>query len=237
MTAIVERRKHKRISFNVSVTVIRSNQQLFEGGIANVSACGIAIVADKEAEVGEEVLLSFELMQEMNFDRIKGKVIRKEPISSEFLIGISFVDMTDAGKKKIEDFVGILQLVKKTFLFNTLDNEEIKQIVTIGKIENYTADKPIFTENIDANALYIIISGAVKITKSVSMGVQGTREETIALMREGEIFGEMALLDDYPRAASAIAHRDSQVLAIEKNNFRILLKGETDLAKTFMDFC
>lgn len=233
MTAITERRKYKRISFTIPIRVLIGNQEL-ETSMANISAGGLAVVSEKEINIGTEVLLSFSLMQDVNFDKIKGKVVRKESISSEFLIGLVMEDIVEENRKKIDSFVNLMQLVKSTVLFSALNEEEIKQIVTIGKVESFPVDKVIFSEGMEANAIYIIVTGAVRIKKTVSLGMQGTRDETIALMREGEIFGEMAILDDYPRAASAISHRDTLALVIEKKNFRELLVGETELAKKLL---
>jgi len=64
----------------------------------------------------------------------------------------------------------------------------------------------------------------------ISTIVPGVGEEALTILKEGEYFGEMALIDDAPRSASAIAHEDTLLLGIEKDNFRRLLAQETGMA-------
>lgn len=60
----------------------------------------------------------------------------------------------------------------------------------------------------------------------------------MAFIEKGECFGEMALIDDHPRSATAIAHSDCQLLAIDKGGFRDLLRFDCELAsKVLWDFC
>jgi CRP-like cAMP-binding protein len=64
----------------------------------------------------------------------------------------------------------------------------------------------------------------------ISTIVPGVGEEALTILREGEYFGEMALIDDAPRSASAIANDDTILLLIKKDNFRKLLTQETGIA-------
>ena len=72
----------------------------------------------------------------------------------------------------------------------------------------------------------MVVSGAVRI----STIVPGVGEEALTVLRSGEYFGEMALIDDAPRSASAIANEDSILISIGKNDFQNLLAKNTDLA-------
>ncbi len=83
----------------------------------------------------------------------------------------------------------------------------------------------IFSEFEPGNDFYLIQSGRVKITKII----QG-REKIIDILEPGDIFGEMAILEQQPRSASAFALEDIKVLHFNKENFEILLKGNPPLA-------
>jgi CRP-like cAMP-binding protein len=78
----------------------------------------------------------------------------------------------------------------------------------------YSKDSMLFSEGEPGDELYIIQKGAVKITKIVN-----NNEVLLAVLRTGDIFGEMALLESKPRSASAIAFEDCTVLAVNRTNF------------------
>ncbi len=70
------------------------------------------------------------------------------------------------------------------------------------------------------NALYIIHQGSVNVTHE---NVDG-KEVIISVLRVGDHFGEVALLDDEPRSATVSAREACEVSAIRKGDFEILLK-------------
>ncbi|MCX7655497.1 MAG: cyclic nucleotide-binding domain-containing protein [Treponemataceae bacterium] len=78
----------------------------------------------------------------------------------------------------------------------------------------YPKDTMIFAEGQPGDELYIIQKGAVKIVKIVD-----NNEVLLAVLRQGDIFGEMALLESKPRSASAIAYDDCTVLVVNRENF------------------
>ncbi|WP_304224685.1 Crp/Fnr family transcriptional regulator [Gracilinema caldarium] len=78
----------------------------------------------------------------------------------------------------------------------------------------YPKDTMIFSEGQPGDELYIIQKGSVKIVKIVD-----NNEVLLAVLKQGDIFGEMALLESKPRSANAIAYEDCTVLAVNKENF------------------
>lgn len=89
---------------------------------------------------------------------------------------------------------------------------------------SYKDNTMIFSEYEPGNELFIIQSGRVKITKIVH------EEVLLAVLKGGDIFGEMALLDNKPRSASAITFGDVNVLAINKSNFENMVQAQPQLA-------
>ncbi len=81
-------------------------------------------------------------------------------------------------------------------------------------IRVYPKDTMIFSECQSGNDMYIIQSGQVKISKVVN-----ENEVILAVLQKGEFFGEMALLENKPRSASAIAHEDCTLMVLNRNNF------------------
>jgi CRP/FNR family cyclic AMP-dependent transcriptional regulator len=118
------------------------------------------------------------------------------------------------------------EALSKIYLFRELTPKEMDVLISISKEKRAKKNEVIFKEGAVGDAFYLIILGSVRI----STIVPGVGEEALTILREGEYFGEMALIDDAPRSASAIANEDTLLLLIEKDNFRKLLAKETVIA-------
>jgi CRP-like cAMP-binding protein len=88
----------------------------------------------------------------------------------------------------------------------------------------YPKDTMIFSEGQPGEELYIIQRGSVKITKIVD-----NNEVLLAVLKQGDIFGEMSLLEAKPRSASAIAYEDCNMLAVNKENFERMVSGQPQI--------
>jgi len=85
-------------------------------------------------------------------------------------------------------------------------------------IRQYPKDTMLFAEGESGPELFIIQKGSIRITKIVN-----NNEVLLALLKSGDIFGEMALLENKPRSASAIAHEDSIIMAVNRANFKSMV--------------
>ena len=117
-------------------------------------------------------------------------------------------------------------VLSQIYLFRELTPSEMDILVSISKQKRVKKDEIIFREGNVGDAFYLIVLGSVRI----STIIPGVGEEALTILGEGEYFGEMALIDDEPRSASAIANEDTLLLLIEKDNFRKLLAQETGIA-------
>ncbi len=88
----------------------------------------------------------------------------------------------------------------------------------------YPKDTMIICEGQPGQELYIIQKGSVKITKIVN-----DNEQLLALLKAGDIFGEMSLLEDKPRSASAIAHEETVLMAVNKANFKRMVMSQPQI--------
>jgi CRP-like cAMP-binding protein len=118
------------------------------------------------------------------------------------------------------------EALKKVYLFEGLTSDELDKIINVGEDKNYKGEDVICKEGEAGDGFYAVLSGAVRI----SVIVPGVGEEALAILREGDYFGEMALIDGGPRSATAIAHGDSRLMKIEKEAFERLLFEELGLA-------
>ena len=114
-------------------------------------------------------------------------------------------------KKKIEELLPRISTDRPYYPENTM-------------IQTYPRDCLLFAEGEKGNNLYIIQSGSVKITKIVN-----NKEIVLAILKKSDIFGEMAMLDDKPRAATAEVYEDCTLLAVNKDNFSKLIQDQPDM--------
>jgi CRP/FNR family cyclic AMP-dependent transcriptional regulator len=101
-------------------------------------------------------------------------------------------------------------------LFSQLRDSDLEQLGSLMKRREYARKRVILFANDPCEAFYIVLSGQVKLMLLAEDG----REVVLSLMRDGDFFGEMALMDDEPYSASAIAVEDSSLLMLHRDDFR-----------------
>ncbi|TVQ19407.1 MAG: cyclic nucleotide-binding domain-containing protein [Spirochaetaceae bacterium] len=109
---------------------------------------------------------------------------------------------------------------------------KIKPYASVGQLEvnenvftrSYAKDTMIFSENMPGKEMYIIQKGSVKITKIVN-----DNEVLLAVLKQGDMFGEMSLIESRPRSASAIAFEDAVLLAVNKENFSRMVQTQPQI--------
>ena len=103
---------------------------------------------------------------------------------------------------------------KRIFPDSVSDAEDGNSSHGFNKI-NFKANTPIFDEGDVGDAAYLILKGSVEIRK----GVRASSPQLLATLGKGDAFGEMALFDDGPRMAQAIARTDVIAIQISRDEF------------------
>ena len=116
--------------------------------------------------------------------------------------------------------------IAKIHLFGGLRAEALSIVAQVAIEESHPVGAVIFKHGDVGEKLYVIIDGRVRITREV----QGMGEEALAIVGPGDVFGEMALLDDSVRSATARVHERCRLLAIHRDAFEDLLFVHKDLA-------
>ena len=119
-----------------------------------------------------------------------------------------------------------LAVLQKVPLFAGLPEGEVAPFAELMRERTYPKGSVILFEDDPGDALYLVVSGQVKV---VLIGEDG-REVILSVLGEGSFFGEMALLDDEPRSAHVIAMEDSSVLALRREDFRARLRASPEVA-------
>ncbi|MBT4148770.1 MAG: cyclic nucleotide-binding domain-containing protein [Candidatus Marinimicrobia bacterium] len=98
--------------------------------------------------------------------------------------------------------------LKQVPVFKNFTNKEFLELEKLIHHRQYKINDFIFKNRAPGEGMYIIMQGSVKIT----IGTRNDNENILAELEEGDFFGELALFDDEPRSANAIATTDSQLL-------------------------
>ncbi|HYA89050.1 MAG TPA: cyclic nucleotide-binding domain-containing protein [Nitrospirota bacterium] len=119
----------------------------------------------------------------------------------------------------------MLEFLKKVNLFKMLTVNELEKIEKISRIEAFAKDTVIFKEGDPGDRCFVITNGDVRISKFIP----NIGEEALAVLKPGDYFGEMALIDNFPRSAHAIANTDLVLLAISKTDLDNILSSDREL--------
>lgn len=111
-------------------------------------------------------------------------------------------------------------------IFEDLPMDTVSEIEKIGIKKSYQKDQPILLEEDLGNALFVILSGKVKVSRSSNDG----REVILTILGESDFFGEMAILDGLARSANVIAIEESEVFLLQRNDFLQLLQNHPEIS-------
>lgn len=91
-------------------------------------------------------------------------------------------------------------------------------------LRKYPVETMIMSENQSGAEMFVIQSGQVTISKVVD-----GKEVVLAVLKKGDMFGEMALLENKPRSATAIAHQDCTLMVVSRANFDQMVGSQPQL--------
>jgi CRP/FNR family cyclic AMP-dependent transcriptional regulator len=118
------------------------------------------------------------------------------------------------------------QILKRVPLFSTFSEQQLNAVLAYVQHRRYPRNALIVRAGDETDALYIILSGRVKVLIQDDQG----HEVILSMMGSHEFFGEMGLLDDQPRSASVEALEPCEMLRLSKAGFVTCMKDNFDLA-------
>jgi CRP-like cAMP-binding protein len=121
-------------------------------------------------------------------------------------------------------------LLEKVPLFSGLNPAQLRQVAALTEARQFPPSVFIFREGEPGDVMYGIVQGKVRISKQVP----GIGEEALAILEPGQYFGEMALIEDSPRSADAIAHGACQVWTLERAKLEQLMFTDKELAYSLL---
>lgn len=110
-------------------------------------------------------------------------------------------------------------------LLASLDRKTLERLARQGKRRRYAPGDTIVREGEPGSALYIILSGRVRVERREAAGSQ-----VVAELKPGDFFGELALIEEEPRTATVTAIEETECLLFVAWEFTALLKSEQGMA-------
>jgi len=111
--------------------------------------------------------------------------------------------------------VNVEGLRDSSLLLSGLDIEDLRALLALASQRSCKARKVVCQKGEPGHELLIVLSGKLKVCASSAFG----KEAILGLIEDGEIFGEMALIDGQERSANVIAVEDTQLLVIHRKDF------------------
>ena len=125
-----------------------------------------------------------------------------------------------------------MDLISRIPLFEELETGELEELVRILVREEFHAGDVVFDEGDLGEKMYIIIRGSVDIVKAVGKGPG----QVLVTLKPGDFLGEMSLIADAPRSASALAAEDAILFSINKKDLMLLFDNAPTIAAKIYKF-
>ncbi len=136
--------------------------------------------------------------------------------------------MKDLENKKIG--MEITEVTRKSDIFQGLSDGELSQLAQICKMVTYPAGKTICKEGECGSEIFVLAEGKA----SVLARRTGEKRSKIGSISQGEIFGEMSIIEDLPRVADLVTDVDSKLVVIDRFELENLINKNCHLGKIVM---
>jgi CRP/FNR family cyclic AMP-dependent transcriptional regulator len=128
----------------------------------------------------------------------------------------------------VEDTAGLLARVP---LFASLSERDLEQLAQVAVPRSYESGEAVFREGDSGDTCYVVREGSVRVTRRHSDG----RVITLAELRAGQIFGELAMFGGEMRSASVEALERTKALAILSGDLRRIMLGHPEIAVKMLE--
>lgn len=121
--------------------------------------------------------------------------------------------------------------LKSVSIFSDLDDNELTRIAERCHEKEFGADEVIFVEHTEGDEMYLIIEGEVSIQLELA-----NEDDMMPLitLKGGDIFGELSVVDESPRSATARSLIETKLLVLSKKDFDNLMESDHELGYKVM---
>lgn len=114
------------------------------------------------------------------------------------------------------------------FLFSGLDEDALQSLAEAMTVREYLPDDHLITEGHDA------YHGGMGVVLHGSLSVIRAEHDVIGHLGDGDVFGEMSLIDNEPRSATLVADEHTHVALLSRGDFRAQIRQNPDIALKLM---
>jgi CRP-like cAMP-binding protein len=118
------------------------------------------------------------------------------------------------------------EALRKTQLFGNLSDEHLSRLASLTGIERRKQGETVFSQGDQGDKFYLILEGQIRISREIA----GMGEEALAILKQGNHFGEMSLIDNQTRSADAKVHENATLLTLAKRDLEDLLFVDREVA-------
>jgi len=115
--------------------------------------------------------------------------------------------------------------VSDSALLHGLDHAELERLAAVCEMRQVAEGTTVFIENMPGESLFLIRSGAVRITRMFAEG----DEQPLVMLGPAELFGEMAVIDGLPRGATARVVEPAELISLKRRDFETLCQNYPSL--------
>jgi CRP/FNR family transcriptional regulator, cyclic AMP receptor protein len=123
----------------------------------------------------------------------------------------------------------IIPVLRTVPIFEGLTSRDLRKIELIVHERTFMPDEVVFYERQPGTGMYVVKKGLIRLTKTMN-----EERVKIAELGEGEFFGEMSLLEEYPRSAQATAVVKTEALGIFRPDLLDLIKRHPKLGSKIL---
>jgi cAMP-dependent protein kinase regulator len=110
--------------------------------------------------------------------------------------------------------------MKNTFIFKTCEREQQDILIDAMDTQNFKQGDMVITQGDDGNELYIVNDGQLECFKNIK-----GEDKHLRMYSSGEVFGELSLLYNTPRAANIKAQQDCSLFSLDRETFNRIVKS------------
>ncbi len=126
-----------------------------------------------------------------------------------------------------------LSLLRKIPLFSDLNDGQLQKVLDLCHRRTYAKGDRVITEGEEGDEMFIVLDGQVEVSKAIHVSVPGREpvsfEKQLVLLRQGDYFGEVALLASDTRSATVTARTNLDLWVLEGAAIQGLMAADTEL--------
>jgi len=125
------------------------------------------------------------------------------------------------------------ELLRKIPLFSELSDDQLSKVQNLCEQRSYEAGNKVITEGQEGDEMFIVLKGRVEVSKAITFQVPGQDhvkfEKQLVVLKEGNYFGEVALLASDTRSATVTAQTDLDVWVLQGGPIQNLMAHDFEL--------